>query len=423
MNLWSNEIDATILRRIAHIMAQCATSGKWVDLLPSIVAYSPSLSGESLESLINLVSIISEYCPDDIHTHVKMLKSFLDSMIVLPNYKVQVASALAIGACINSMDEDTSLQNFQSSLLPIINVLGETLNRRDEIEACAIINHMISIAEVQPLFLKGCLDNVVNAMLTIANSNALEFSTRSAALELMVTITESAPTLARRSSNLIGGLVTLSMSIILDLDQSEEEWISEEYVVDTYEDNCYLGEEAIERASNGIGGKLIFPLVLGIVQQYSSNPNYAHRRGAVAAVSRLAEGAKVLFKKDYFKMSQSFLLQALNDHSPRVQYQAIQAVGQFALLYPDTIPSLLQNYFQILINFLTNPNCCERVKGHAISAMINLICPSNEDDDDAIRENIASNIELFLNQLLTVLSQLFSVVSMEVQIVCLTLVG
>ena len=71
---------------------------------------------------------------------------------------------------------------------PIINVLGAALSRGDEQDASVIMEHLVTIAQIQPLFFKGIMDNVVSAMIVVAGSEALEFPTRAIALELMVEI-------------------------------------------------------------------------------------------------------------------------------------------------------------------------------------------------------------------------------------------
>lgn len=80
----------------------------------------------------------------------------------------------------------------------MITVLGTALNNGDELDATGIMEHLVCIAQQQPMFFKGVLDDVVEAMLAVASATGLEFSTRSIALELMVTLTETAPALARR---------------------------------------------------------------------------------------------------------------------------------------------------------------------------------------------------------------------------------
>lgn len=53
----------------------------------------------------------------------------------------------------------------------------------------------------------GCVDDVVNAMMFIANAASLEVSTRVVALEFIITLTETAPALARRCTTLVQGII------------------------------------------------------------------------------------------------------------------------------------------------------------------------------------------------------------------------
>ena len=80
----------------------------------------------------------------------------------------------------------------------------------------------MAVAQIQPIFFKGAIDGVVSAMLTVAGSDGLEFPTRSLALELVVTLTETAPALARRCTGLVEGLVPLSMTLALEVEEEEE---------------------------------------------------------------------------------------------------------------------------------------------------------------------------------------------------------
>lgn len=67
-------------------------------------------------------------------------------------------------------------------------------------------------------------------------------------------------------------------------------------------------------------------IVLKLVQQYATcGSDYQYRRAAIAGLCRLAEGSTKYFKK-YFVHSLSFLTNALNDSSPRVQYEGIQVI-------------------------------------------------------------------------------------------------
>ena len=96
-----------------------------------------------------------------------------------------------------ALEEDSARDAFRPAIQPIIAVLGSTLTRGDEQDATSIMEYLVAIANSQPIFFKGNVDAVVEAMLTVARSKDLEFPTRSIALELMVTLTETAPALAR----------------------------------------------------------------------------------------------------------------------------------------------------------------------------------------------------------------------------------
>ena len=54
------------------------------------------------------------------------------------------------------------------------------------------------------------------------------------------------------------------------------------YSEEAVDENCSVGEEAIERAAAGMGGRIVAPLVLAHVQKYIVNPDWKHRRAAVA---------------------------------------------------------------------------------------------------------------------------------------------
>eukprot|EP01035_Chromulina_nebulosa_P019616 gene19616-25525_t len=153
------------------------------------------------------------------------------------------------------------------------------------------MEYLISIAEIQPSFFKGSLDLVVDAMLFVAKAETLEISTRSIALELIVTITETSPSLARKCSKLLDGLVPIAFSLMLELDEDESDWINGKYTEESVDDNYIIGEEAIERVCTSLGGKLVGPFIFKYVQSFIVMNDYKYRRAAIAGLTRFAEGS------------------------------------------------------------------------------------------------------------------------------------
>ena len=261
------------------------------------------------------------------------------------------------------------------------------------------------------------MDAVVAAMLSVAQTQTLDFPTRSIALELMVTLTETAPALTRRCPGLVNGLVPLAMSIMLDVDESEEEWAAQSYADEPQEENYYVGEEAIERTAAGMGCRTLAPPLLAQVQAFAGNADWTYRRAAVSGLCRLAEGSAAQFVKNkYFEQSLAFLTGALADTSPRVRYQAMETLGRFAALFPQQLEQLVTQFVPAVTAILGDTTACDRVRGHAAAALINLTNPENCESDMLTKSGV-------LEPLLRALAEALQNSSAAVQPLCLDLLG
>ncbi len=356
---------------------------------------------------------MAEYSPGDILTHVQILGNFLSINLSAADTAVQVACARATSACIIALEDDSTRDLFKPAVQPIIGVVGSALSRGDEEDATCITEYLVSIASTQPIFFKGNMDAVVEAMLTVANSNELEFRTRSTALELTVTLSETAPALARRCRGLVEGLIPLAFNIMQEVEEEDAEWASGKYTEDGEDETYFVGEEAIERAAAGMGSRVLAPPTLAKVTQYSSSASSMQRRAAVAGLCRLAEGSPNAFKA-YFEQSLSFLTGAVRDASPRVQYQAIECIGRFACLFPHNTEVLVHSFVPSLTAILNESSTCDRVRGHCASALINLTNPESCEEEMLFP---------YLEPLLSALVACLQHASVEVQPFCLDLLG
>eukprot|EP01038_Epipyxis_sp_PR26KG_P010303 gene10303-13849_t len=414
MNMWTFETNPILLRRLSHIIAQSASITSWEQLLPDIINYAAAMQGVSLVLILNLIEIISEYCPEAVTDNLQNLGSFLATFLQSDIPALQVACAKATVACIISIEDEGLRSSFKPALLPIINILGETLNRNDELDATNMMEHLVTIAEMQPIFFKGSLDAVVSAMLSVASSNTLEFSTRCMALELMVTITETAPALARRCNSLMQGLIPLSMSLMLEYEESEQDWMSGKYTDEMPDDSYSIGDGAIQRITAGIGGGSIATAILSNVQNFAQDRlDWTRRRAAVAGLARFADGSPKQFKK-YFEESLKFITNSLQDPIARVRFEGIQTIGRFAAIYPEETKQLVDNFLPQLAVFMQDQSQCDRIRGHAASALINLLTPEHCE---------AEMLESYLQPLLNSLVICLETASFEIKSPCLTLLG
>ena len=414
LNVWASETEMSVLRHFSHAMAQSAAQSSWVDLLPNVITHcSNQATSNQIIPALSLIEIIADYCPDDILTHLQKLGTFLGAFIGSQDVNVRTACARATAACIVALDDEAARNSFKPALLPIVGVIGDTLNNGNEHDATGILDHLVTIAQIQPLFYRGTLDNVATAMMTIAANVGYDFSTRAMALELLITLSETAPALARRSATFVRGICPLVFSIMLEIDEDEDEWVLGKYSDEAMDEDCSAGDDAIERMATGMGGRTLAEPVLSLVQQFFVQSEWKYRRAAIAGLTRLAEGSTQVFKP-YVDTALQFLGSAVSDVSPRVRYEAIQAVGRFAELFPTSVPTLVNQFIPTLTVMLCDANTCDRVRGHSASAMINLLNPDNCHKDV---------IQQYLQPLLQALVFCLQSASREVQPACLSLLG
>ena len=188
------------------------------------------------------------------------------------------------------------------------------------------------------------------------------------------------------------------------------------------DDNYAVGEEAIERAASGMGGRVVGPAVVEAVQEYAASEDPVYRRAAVAALSRLAEGCTPLFKTTYLETAFTFLSEMLSDSSPRVQFQTIQAIGRLAELYPSSVATLIELYMTPLTALLGSADSIDKIKGHAASALINICRPRHDDQtgEETYAQDMSSD---HLDALLSCLVNNLQTASIHIQPICLTLLG
>lgn len=234
LQLWLQEQQSIIVRRLNHVIAQMASDGDWKDLLKSITSQINMQDANKVVALLNLIEVVAEYSPDDIQENLGTVGPFLGSFFGATDGSVQVACARATGACIVVLEDDAARASFKPALNPMLTVLGNVLNRGDETDATSIMEYLVEVAQSHPMFFKGTLDTLVGAMMNVAGSTQLEFPTRAIALELMVTISETAPALARRCAGLVEGIVPLAFALMFENDEDEKDWAAGQYSGDAY---------------------------------------------------------------------------------------------------------------------------------------------------------------------------------------------
>ena len=241
--LWGTETNTVLLKRLSHILAQSASNGDWKELLPSIIQQHTQSNSTNQTSnqtpadihktvaLIGLIEIIAEYSPDDIQDNLSVIGSLLVNYMNNSSSKIEVSCARATCACVVVMKDDNARNSFKPAITPILRILSQALARNDEVDATNIIEYLVEIATIQPLFFKSVLEEIIQAMFQISGSVPLDFSTRSVALEFILTICEAAPALARKCNAITQNIIALLYSMLFESqgEINEGVWVKGKY--------------------------------------------------------------------------------------------------------------------------------------------------------------------------------------------------
>ena len=241
IQIWSEETNTVIFRRLNHILAQLYTTEKWEEMIPTLIQIISNKDIKASLPLLNLIEILADYGPEYSQANLNSLGAFLGGAITANDSDIRIACARSICSCIVGLDDETQRDSFRAALMPIMSVLGETLGAGNEADATSIMDHLVTIANIQPVFFKGATDSIVSSMLSVANSTALEYTTRIMAIEFLVTLGETAPALARRCEFLVTGLIPILFTLVAGFDEEESDWVRGKYTDEVVEGDHTAG--------------------------------------------------------------------------------------------------------------------------------------------------------------------------------------
>uniref|UniRef100_A0A8C5ALJ6 TOG domain-containing protein n=1 Tax=Gadus morhua TaxID=8049 RepID=A0A8C5ALJ6_GADMO len=221
-------------------------------------------------------------------------------------------------------------------------------------------------SDLLPGILQLCADTNLNNM------------QRQLALEVIVTLSETAAAMLRKHTAIVAQSVPQMLAMMVDLEEDEEWAMTDELEEDDFDSNAVAGESALDRIACGLGGKIVLPMIKQHIMTMLQNPDWKYRHAGLMALSAIGEGCHQQMEAILSEIV-SFVLLFCSDPHPRVRYAACNAIGQMAT---DFAPTFQKKFHDKVISALlqtmedqTNP----RVQAHAAAALINFTedCPKS----------------------------------------------
>ncbi|KAL6036883.1 hypothetical protein STEG23_035540 [Scotinomys teguina] len=221
-------------------------------------------------------------------------------------------------------------------------------------------------ADLLPGFLQLCGDTNLNNM------------QRQLALEVIVTLSETAAAMLRKHTNIVAQTIPQMLAMMVDLEEDEDWANADELEDDDFDSNAVAGESALDRMACGLGGKLVLPMIKEHIMQMLQNPDWKYRHAGLMALSAIGEGCHQQMEGILNEIV-NFVLLFLQDPHPRVRYAACNAVGQMAT---DFAPGFQKKFHEKVIAALLQTmedQGNQRVQAHAAAALINFTedCPKS----------------------------------------------
>ncbi|XP_053311326.1 importin-5 [Spea bombifrons] len=288
---------------------------------------------------------------------------------------IRTLSARAAGAFILANEHNVPLLKHFADLLPgILQAVNESCYQNDD----SVLKSLVEIADTVPKFLRPHLEATLQLSLKLCADSSLNNMQRQLALEVIVTLSETAAAMLRKHTNIVAQAIPQMLAMMVDLEEDDDWPNADELEDDDFDSNAVAGESALDRMACGLGGKIVLPMIKEHIMQMLQNPDWKYRHAGLMALSAIGEGCHQQMEGILNEMV-NFVLLFLQDPHPRVRYAACNAIGQMAT---DFAPAFQKKFHEKVIASLlqtmedqANP----RVQAHAAAALINFTedCPKS----------------------------------------------
>ncbi|XP_060681846.1 importin-5 [Hemiscyllium ocellatum] len=291
------------------------------------------------------------------------------------NSTIRRLAARAAAAFVLANENNTPLQKHFADMLPgILQAVNDSCYQNDD----SVLKSLVELADTAPKYLRPHLEPTLTLSLKLCADTTLQNMQRQLALEVIVTLSETASAMLRKHSNIVSQAIPQMLAMMVDLENDENWSNSDELEDDDFDSNAVAGESALDRIACGLGGKVVLPLIKEHIMQMLQNPDWKYRHAGLMALSAIGEGCHQQMEGILNEIV-NFVLLFLQDPHPRVRYAACNAIGQMAT---DFAPTFQRKFHDKVISALlqtmedqANP----RVQAHAAAALINFTedCPKS----------------------------------------------
>uniref|UniRef100_A0A8C4STW7 Importin-5 n=1 Tax=Erpetoichthys calabaricus TaxID=27687 RepID=A0A8C4STW7_ERPCA len=377
------EGSPNIRKKICDIAAELARNlidddgnNQWPDILKflfdSVNSQNVGLREAALHIFWNFPGIFGNQQQHYLEVIKRMLAQCMQDQ---ENPQIRTLAARAAASFVLSHENNTLLHKHFAELLPgILQAVNDSCYQNDD----SVLKSLVEIADTAPKYLRPHLEATLQLSLKLCGDTILTNMQRQLALEVIVTLSETASPMLRKHTNILAQSIPQMLAMMVDLEDDDEWAIADELEDDDFDSNAVAGESALDRVACGLGGKIVLPMIKEHIMQMLQNPDWKYRHAGLMALSAIGEGCHRQMEAILNEIV-NFVLLFCQDPHPRVRYAACNAIGQMAT---DFAPFFQKKFHEKVIPALLQTledQTCPRVQAHAAAALINFTedCPKS----------------------------------------------
>ncbi|XP_013780072.1 importin-5-like [Limulus polyphemus] len=262
----------------------------WPEFLKFLFDCASSQNTVYKEASLQMFTAVPGIFGNQQNRYLEVIRQMLLQSLQDPtNLNVRLAAVRATTAFLLAHEKEHNIQKHMvDCLLPLLQVLQQSLEQQNE---DFVLKSFVDLAESCPRFLRSQLDLLLQICLKIISETKMADSWRHLALEIIVTLSETAPAMMRKlASKHITQLVPLIFNMMIDLEEEEDWAFSDETLDDDNDSNPMVGESGLDRLACALGGKVMLPLVVNILPTMLTSADWKHRYAGLMAIAAVGEG-------------------------------------------------------------------------------------------------------------------------------------
>ncbi|KAJ3226185.1 Importin-5 [Clydaea vesicula] len=317
---------------LTKYMFQNGALGTWPELLRTIFECTKSSSPNQRESAFRIISAIPALIVDEDQNVVKAV-----FRAALNDETLQVRAA-GVKAILYYLIAAKSRNHFLDLLNDIFVFFGNILNMQEQ-TVTEGLTCMIELAEVYPKIFRHVFIPMTSLMSEIMSNETLEAATKHSALELLLTIIELAPSSVEKYPTLYQTLIPIVLQWIANVEDNPEWYTTNDLDDNEIEEDSIYGEQAMDRISRALGGRIVLPITFTIIPQLLGSARWQNRHAGLMAISAIAEGCQAIMAAELDKII------SIQTHAGAALVNFTEAIDKEILIpYLDVIIETLLNF-------------------------------------------------------------------------------